>query len=229
MTPRRCWRRRASTCARCARRWRRPTSAGWRTSPAAGLVDNPPRILADGLVMRLDERKWPQLAGVPADRGRGRRRARRCAAPSTAGSAWSPWSRRATPSGARGLRGRRRARFRRRRDRRPAAARRAWTSPASARSSGERRRPRLGPGTNLQAILDAGRARRARPARASSSWSRTWPACARSSGRAAAGVATDVLRPPAVRRRGQRSTRRWWRRCAGTASSWWCWPASCAC
>ncbi|HEX8951992.1 MAG TPA: phosphoribosylformylglycinamidine cyclo-ligase [Polyangia bacterium] len=26
-----------------------------------GLVENPPRILADGLVMRLDERSWPQL------------------------------------------------------------------------------------------------------------------------------------------------------------------------
>jgi phosphoribosylformylglycinamidine cyclo-ligase len=26
-----------------------------------GLVENPPRILADGLVMRLDERRWPQL------------------------------------------------------------------------------------------------------------------------------------------------------------------------
>jgi len=26
-----------------------------------GLVENPPRILGDGLVMRLDERKWPQL------------------------------------------------------------------------------------------------------------------------------------------------------------------------
>ena len=35
-TPTRCWRRRASTCARSARRSPPATSRGWRTSPAAG-------------------------------------------------------------------------------------------------------------------------------------------------------------------------------------------------
>jgi len=34
---------------------------GFAHITGGGLVENPPRILADGLVMRLDERKWPLL------------------------------------------------------------------------------------------------------------------------------------------------------------------------
>jgi phosphoribosylformylglycinamidine cyclo-ligase len=34
---------------------------GFAHITGGGLVENPPRILADGLVMRLDEKSWPQL------------------------------------------------------------------------------------------------------------------------------------------------------------------------
>ncbi len=35
---------------------------GFAHITGGGLVENPPRVLADGLVMRLDEKSWPQLA-----------------------------------------------------------------------------------------------------------------------------------------------------------------------
>ena len=192
-----------------------------------GLVENPPRILGDGLVMRLDERTLAAAADLRPDRrvGRGARRdaahlqlglglvavvAAGDAEPRARGAAKPPAS---APSSSATSR--------------PAAAPRGW-------SSRERGAPMKvgvlvsGSGTNLQALLDAdqrgelggARVRGRRLERRRRARARAGPRGGRADRAAAA---------PRASRRARPSTRRWWRRCDGTASSWWRWPASCAC
>ena len=200
------------------------TCKGLAHITGGGLVENPPRVLADGLVMRLDERSWPlpPIFGRIASVGRVARA--RCGAPSTAASASSRWCRRPTPRRcARRSRARRRARLRRRRDRRPAAA------PARVEFVDVNVGVLVsGSGTNLQAILDAEQAGRARPGARSSWCSRTWPACARSSGPGAPAWRREVLPHKGFASRQAFDEALVGDAARGTASSWWRWPASCA-
>ena len=179
------------------------TVKGFAHITGGGLVENPPRVLADGLVMRLDEKKWPlpPVFGKIAASGVSRSEMRRTfncglglVAVVAAGDA-------RTRAG--GVRGGGRARLRRRRHRaRQRAVARGIRVNVAVLVSGS--------GTNLQAILDAQKRGELGAARVVVVVSNV--AGVRALERAqAAGVATEVCRTSSSRR-ATRSTRRCWPR-----------------